>query len=82
MSYNTHKRFALDATKPLPHRASHARSCTVHVASQLHVPRSEIIQRVKSLSGIDLMTVSTDEDLHRALVCLDGLRLPPMKHDA
>jgi len=82
MSYNTHKRFALDATKPLPHRASHARSCTVHVASQLHVPRGEIIERVKSLTGVDLMTVSTDESLHRALACLDGLRLPQAKlHD-
>lgn len=76
MSYNIHKRFALDTTKPFPHRASHARSCTVHVASQLHVPRSEIIQQVKSLSGVDLMNVSNDEDLHRALVCLDQLRLP------
>jgi hypothetical protein len=82
MSYNTHKRFALDATKPLPHRVSHARSCTVHVASQLHIPRAEIIQRVKSLSGVDLMDVSSGEDLLRALACLDGLRLPQSKHDA
>ena len=78
MSYNNHKRFALDATKPFSHRASHARSCTVHVSSQLRLPREEVIQRVAALSGVDLHTVATDEELARALACLDSLRLPPL----
>ena len=77
MSYNTHKRFALDDTNPLPQRVSHARSCTMQVASQLRVPREEIIQRVAVLSGVDLHSVTSGEELARAFVCLDGLRLPP-----
>lgn len=76
MSYNTHKRFALDVTKPFLHRASHARSCTNHVADKLHVSRDEIIERVMAISGVNLIAPSTGEELERALGCLDQIRFP------
>lgn len=76
MSYNIHKRFALDVTKPLPHRASHARSCAVHVSEKLHVHRDEIFQRVKQASGVDLEAVSSGDQLPLALASLDELRSP------
>ena len=76
MSYNTHKRQALDAASPLAHRASHARSCVLHVANAYHVHRDEILQRVKRLSSVDLLAVSTEEELGRAVACLDALREP------
>lgn len=74
MSYSTHRRQVLNAAEPLPHRASHARSCANHVAEALKVHRDEVIECVKHSTGIDLRVIGSDEELWRAMACLDGLR--------
>lgn len=81
MSYSTHKRQALDAAEPLSHRASHARSCANHVAEKLNVHRDGVIECVKHSTGIDLRVIGSDEELRRAMACLDGLRRPGVRPD-
>ncbi len=44
MSFNSHKRKVLDESEPLQHRASHARSCALHVANALGLERDAVIE--------------------------------------
>ena len=55
MSFNSHQRKVRDERLPLPHRASHARSCALHLANRLGVTREEVIQRIQKRSGVDLL---------------------------
>ena len=77
MSYNTHKRDALDAACPLAHRVSHARSLAVMIASRHGVDRDIVLAEVRRRIGVDLHAVASPEDLVRAVVCLDELRESP-----
>ena len=81
MSYSNHKRLALDASRPLAHRASNVRSCAVHVSQKLRVRRSEIIERVLKLSGVDLCNIQEEQELLRGLSSLDSLRFPTLNSD-
>jgi len=60
---------------PINHRASHARSCAVHVAQKYKVKRSEIIVMVKKKCSVDLMTANTDEQITSAVEVLNYLRI-------
>lgn len=74
MSYNTHKRQALDMSRPIEHRMSHARSLTVITCKRHRVPRHAVIDRVRELTALDLNNPLSDEDLRTAIRCLDALR--------
>jgi hypothetical protein len=74
MSYSVHRRKVADATVPLEHRASHARSCALHVANKLAVKRSAVLERVKQQSGIDLDMPGSDEALAAAFASIEALR--------
>lgn len=74
MSFSAHKRDALDATEPVLHRMSHLRSCAMLMGQKYRVPRSEIIDRVRELSGVDIMQPATDEEIHRAVEALVNIK--------
>ena len=75
MSFSAHRRDALDKTLPLNYRASHARSCAVHVAEKYKVNRSVVIDLVKERCGVDLMSVNTDEEIALAVEMLSYLKV-------
>lgn len=67
MSKSSHKNAALDATRPLSHRASHARSFSNHVAASLGISREQLFQRVAADTGVDLEAPGSEEKLLIAL---------------
>lgn len=75
MSWNTHKRAALDTTQPFAHRLSHARSLAVMVSSRHGVDRSQVLEAVRRNTGIDLTQMKSDVDLNQAIECLENLRV-------
>ncbi|MEL6797426.1 MAG: hypothetical protein AAFO89_11470 [Planctomycetota bacterium] len=74
MSYNVHKRQALDTSRPIEHRMSHARSLTVITSQRHEVHRDVVLDRVHELTGLSLREPLSDEDLRTAIRCLDTLR--------
>ncbi|HSX58817.1 MAG TPA: hypothetical protein VLF18_01335 [Tahibacter sp.] len=82
MSYRSHRRAALDESQPLAHRASHARSCALHVANGLRVQREAVIAAVAKRTGADLHAPADGDALARALDCLEALRLRQLPLDA
>jgi hypothetical protein len=74
MSYSVHRRKVADATVPLEHRASHARSCALHVANKLAVKRSAVLEHVKRQTGVDLDMPDSDEALAVAFASIEALR--------
>lgn len=74
MSYSAHRRDALDPDLPLAHRASHARSCTLHVSWKFHVHRDVVLDRVLNECGVDLRSVENAEELMKALETLERIR--------
>lgn len=81
MSYNTHKRDALNAEMPISHRMSHLRSLTEITSSRYKVNRESVIIRVRELTGLDLHSHLSNDQILAAVECLDALResgdLPP-----
>jgi hypothetical protein len=63
-----------DPTVPLARRASHARSCALHVANKLAVKRSAVLEHVRQQTGIDLNMPDSDEALAIALASIEALR--------
>jgi hypothetical protein len=74
MSYSAHRRDALDPGQPVAHRASHARSCAVHVSQKFQVHRDVVLDRILQLCGVDLRLVPAGEDLVRAMETLEWIR--------
>jgi hypothetical protein len=72
MSFNSHRRKLLDDAEPLEHRASHARSCALHVANKLGVPRETVIKLVAEKSGVNL---HTPENVARLLTAFQALEI-------
>jgi hypothetical protein len=75
MSYSVHRRSLTDVAIPIEQRASHARSCALHVAQKLGVKRSVVIAHVAARTGVDLDNLEDDDSLARAFTCIDALRL-------
>jgi hypothetical protein len=63
-----------DATVPFEHRATHARSCALHVANKLAVKRGVVLEHVKQQTGVDLDVPGSDEALTLAFACIEALR--------
>jgi hypothetical protein len=74
MSYQTHRRIALDPEQPLVIRMSHARSCALRVGRKWGVRRSVVLDAVRDRCGVNLKIPGTDEDLTKALAVLTELR--------
>ncbi len=74
MSFSTHKRDALDPSRPMNHCMSHVRSCAMLMGQKYRVPRSAIIERVKHLCGIDVLQLGTDLDARRAVAALVNIK--------
>ena len=66
MSHSTSRKAARDATLPLEHRASHARSCAIHVANRLGMKRNDLIDLVEEQTGISLHDPGSAERLEMA----------------
>jgi hypothetical protein len=75
MSYSSHRKAVRDASLPFPHRASHLRSCALHIANKLAVSRDAVIETVKSTTGIDLHAPEDVGALERALAALEDMRM-------
>ncbi|MBL8508359.1 MAG: hypothetical protein JNM11_07810 [Chitinimonas sp.] len=74
MSFSSHRRKLLDETLPFSHRASHARSCALHVANKLGLAREAIIERVAQQSGVSLHRPENGAQLLAALAVLESMR--------
>ena len=74
MSYNQHKRAALDTNALVAHRMSHLRSCARHVSDEYHIHRTLVLEAVLERTGLDLTSSLADEEIRQALECLDALR--------
>jgi len=74
VSYNSHQRFVLDSTLPLPHRYSHLRSCALKISFLLKRQRSDIIADVFDRTGINIEKLGDEAQLIRALNCLNEMR--------
>ena len=82
MSFSSHRRAVLDETLPLEHRASHARSCALHVANKLGVRREVVISAVAQCAGVDLNSPVQSPSLVSALAYLEALRHGEVKLNA
>ena len=74
MSFSSNRKAVRDESLPLEHRASHARSCALHVANKLGVPRSVILGEVASRTGVDLDRAHSVSELLKAFTLLEELR--------
>lgn len=74
MSFSSNRKAALDAALPIAQRASHARSCALHVAQKFRVSREDVITRVTQMSGISLHHLAGGEELAIAVDALERLR--------
>jgi hypothetical protein len=74
MSFNSHRRKLLDESEPIEHRASHARSCALHVANALGLTRESVIELVAKESGVDLHRPGSVAELMSAFATLEALR--------
>jgi len=74
MSFSSHRHKLLDETVPFLHRASHARSCALHVANKLGLAREAIIERVAQQSGVSLHSPENAAQLLAALAVLESMR--------
>lgn len=74
MSFNSHRRKLLDESEPLEHRASHARSCALHVANKLGLEREVVIELVASETGVSLHDPESAAHLMIAYEALERIR--------
>ena len=74
MSFSSSRRNALDESKPLEHRASHARSCAMLVAQKWNVTRGDVIEKIHGMCGIDLHSPTSSFDLEHAMKYLELIR--------
>ena len=78
MSYNSHRRKAVDINQPLAHRASHARTCAVCVCEKFGVSRATVFDEVRKTTDVDLNAGASSTDIINAIYALDLLKLDGM----
>lgn len=74
MSFSSNRKVVFDESQPLVHRASHARSCALHVANKLGVRRSVVLAEVVRLAGVDLDHPVDAASMVKAFETLEELR--------
>jgi len=82
MSFNSHRRKLLNESEPLEHRASHARSCALHVANKLGVKREAVIELVSQRTGVSLHNPNNVTALLLAFEALENIRQSTESSDA
>lgn len=82
MSFSWHRRAVLDEALPPEYRASHARSCALHVANKLRVRREVVISAVVQGAGVDLNGPVQSSSLAKVLAYLEALRHGEVKLNA
>ncbi|GGJ85199.1 hypothetical protein GCM10009304_09030 [Pseudomonas matsuisoli] len=82
MSFNSHKRKVLDESEPLEHRASHARSCALHVANTLALERDAVIELVAKETGVSLHSAESAAHLMAAFEALERIRVQAVQANA
>lgn len=73
MSHSSSRKAVLDSSRPLPHRASHARSCANHVAACLGLSREQLIAHIFELTGVNLDHPASEQELLRAFEHMESL---------
>jgi len=74
MSFSSHRRALQDDSISLEHRASHARSCALHVANKLGVKREVVIEILTQRTGVNLHAAPSGDALLVAFKFLEALR--------
>ena len=74
MSFSSSRRKALDQDRSLAHRASDARSCAMRVAEKWRLSRSDVLERLHEICGVDLTAEPTCDEIQTAIDVLDKLR--------
>ncbi len=74
MSFSSNRNRVKDESLPLQHRASHARSCALHVANKLGVNREAIINLIEQQSGVSLHQPRSSAELLVGFSALEALR--------
>lgn len=82
MSFNSHKRKVLDESEPLEHRASHARSCALHMANALGLERDAVIELVAKETGVSLHSPESAAHLIAAFEALERIRIREVQANA
>ena len=82
MSFNSHRRKLLDESEPLEHRASHARSCALHVANKLGLKREAVIELVADKTGVNLNKPDSASQLLVALEAMEEIRAMEVQSNA
>lgn len=73
MSHSSSRKRVLEATKPLAHRASHARSCANAVANRLGMSRHALLSKVEQETGASLVSPHNEEELLKAFYYMENL---------
>ena len=73
MSHSSSRNKAQDNSLPLTHRASHARGCVNHVANRLGTTREELLTRIESETGVNLISPQSENELITALNYIESL---------
>jgi hypothetical protein len=74
MSFGSDRKAVMDEARPLAQRASHARSCALHVAQKLGVSRSVVLGKSALRAGVDLDHPADAEAILKAFAFIDELR--------
>lgn len=82
MSFSSHRKKLLDDTEPLEHRASHARSCALHVANKLGIKREMVIELIARQTGVNLYSPENTAQLLLAFAALENLRTKEVRANA
>ena len=82
MSFNSHRRKVLNESEPLQHRASHARSCALHVANALNLERDDVIELVAKETGVNLHNLESAAHLIAAFEALERIRHQALQTNA
>lgn len=82
MSFSSNRKKLLNESEPLDHRASHARSCALHVANKLGVEREAVIELVAQQTGVSFHHPKSVADLLRAFEVLEKIRQSAEKSNA
>lgn len=79
MSFSSHRQKALDPDLPISHRMSHLRSCAMLIGQKYGVPRSQIINRVQQVCGVDLNASLSETNIVQAIEILETLKRDGLK---
>ena len=75
MSHNSSRNKVLDDSRPLEHRASHARSCAIYIARRIGRSRDDVLAIVRDRTGVDLTKPGSADELLRGFEAMEALQV-------